>query len=771
MLVLALLTAFFVLAVTATLDKCTTYDEVAHLTAGYSFWRFNDYRFQGNWPQRWAALPLLWSEPNFPSQQASWYKGHVWDTGMIFFYSSQNNPDRMLLQGRIMMGLLSVVLGALVFCYARRLFGTLAGFLSLTLFVICPTLLANGPLITADTATSLFFLASLPALWWVLHEITPGSLIVGGLVLGGLFLSKYSAVIIVPVAGLLVLLRLADGRPLPVRCGPAQWTVLAGGLSGRLRHLVCIALSILAAFLLHERAFRLLQKDLPRDADLHAISVLVYVFVFAAGYPVWCWLLGRLYFLAAFAAAAAVQTVIIAALIWVSFGCRYAILNDPVPGQDQLRQSWETVFAAFNFPETTGNVIRWARDWRLLPEAYLYWFAYTLRVSMQRESFLNGQWSETGFPSFFPYSFAVKTPLGILAVLLLALLSIRVLWNFRAWRETWRTFYLTAPLWVFLAVYWLFAVTSHIHIGHRHVLPTYPVMFVLAGAAAGFWSSWPFFRKEAAGSVADASGSSKSVADASGSDKRYPVQASILCGLLTLAALGWAAAESLRTWPNYLAYFNQIAGGPRNGYRHLVDSSLDWGQDLPGLKKWLEKNDKGKEHIYVAYFGNGNLPAYGITAHAQPPPTGFPDDPYLHPELDAPLAAATLGLLGAPFGQGPLLAATARANPRLVPELLHPGIYCISATYLQGVDEKVPFHGPWTERFERQYQKNMEFRWFYDQRGDPDANELLSRFAEHDAQTRSKKDRWRAEFAATYHELRFARLVKFLRRSASQSTT
>ena len=105
------------------------------------------------------------------------------------------------------------------------------------------------------------------------------------------------------------------------------------------------------------------------------------------------------------------------------------------------------------------------------------------------------------------------------------------------------------------------------------------------------------------------------------------------CGLLLLAATGWAAVDSLRTWPNYLAYFNQLAGGPRNGYKHLVDSSLDWGQDLPGLKKWLDANDpviddgrkeaQRKRPVYVSYFGTGDLSAYRID-HVQRLPGSFP---------------------------------------------------------------------------------------------------------------------------------------------------
>ena len=57
-----------------------------------------------------------------------------------------------------------------------------------------------------------------------------------------------------------------------------------------------------------------------------------------------------------------------------------------------------------------------------------------------------------------------------------------------------------------------------------------------------------------------------------------------------------------------------------NGWRHLVDSSLDWGQDLPGLAQWLEQNNPGpsRSPVYLAYFGTGDPAHEGIAAHALP---------------------------------------------------------------------------------------------------------------------------------------------------------
>ncbi len=57
-----------------------------------------------------------------------------------------------------------------------------------------------------------------------------------------------------------------------------------------------------------------------------------------------------------------------------------------------------------------------------------------------------------------------------------------------------------------------------------------------------------------------------------------------------LAALVWSAGSSLRHDPHNLSYFNELVGGPRQGHHHLLDSNIDWGQDLLPLKRWLDRH-------------------------------------------------------------------------------------------------------------------------------------------------------------------------------------
>ena len=107
---------------------------------------------------------------------------------------------------------------------------------------------------------------------------------------------------------------------------------------------------------------------------------------------------------------------------------------------------------------------------------------------------------------------------------------------------------------------------------------------------------------------------------------------------------------TLRIHPHYLAYFNELAGGPDGGWRYLVDSNLDWGQDLPGLRRYLEAH--GIQEIYLSWFGSAYPEHYGISYRALP---------------------------GYPHNQGP------PEKFAFNPYAPAPGVYAISATNLQGV--------------------------------------------------------------------------------------
>jgi hypothetical protein len=79
-----------------------------------------------------------------------------------------------------------------------------------------------------------------------------------------------------------------------------------------------------------------------------------------------------------------------------------------------------------------------------------------------------------------------------------------------------------------------------------------------------------------------------------------------------MVSCAWLILGTLITWPNFLSYFNEIAGGPDNGWRYLRDSNIDWGQDLPALSLYL--NENGIDEITFEYFGEDLPEEYGVKA-------------------------------------------------------------------------------------------------------------------------------------------------------------
>ncbi|MEZ6058846.1 MAG: hypothetical protein R3C19_00630 [Planctomycetaceae bacterium] len=83
------------------------------------------------------------------------------------------------------------------------------------------------------------------------------------------------------------------------------------------------------------------------------------------------------------------------------------------------------------------------------------------------------------------------------------------------------------------------------------------------------------------------------------------------CRWLALAACGWMTFSSLSVYPHSLSYFNELVGGPENGFRVMNDANLDWGQDLIYLREWIEDNPSAKG-VVLRYFGPVDPPRVGI---------------------------------------------------------------------------------------------------------------------------------------------------------------
>jgi Dolichyl-phosphate-mannose-protein mannosyltransferase len=176
-------------------------------------------------------------------------------------------------------------------------------------------------------------------------------------------------------------------------------------------------------------------------------------------------------------------------------------------------------------------------------------------------AYLLGRLCSHGFVAYFPVAFLVKTPLGLL--LALALASWPLLFLNRKW--LWLA---AAP-----ATYFVISMCAGIDIGIRHILPIYPFLYLLVAAAAS--------HSKRASAVA------------------------LICASAVMV-------ETSAAYPLWLGFFNAAAGGPLHGTRYLLDSNVDWGQDLKRLPAFLAEN-KIKQPC-LAYFGEAQPAYYGISA-------------------------------------------------------------------------------------------------------------------------------------------------------------
>jgi hypothetical protein len=253
-------------------------------------------------------------------------------------------------------------------------------------------------------------------------------------------------------------------------------------------------------------------------------------------------------------------------VIWASYLFQPSFTSDPA---ENAAFDWERLR-----PESAliAEPVLFARRLHLLPDPYLYGFFRFFKHSEARPSFLLGERSDRGFAWYFPATFALKTPIGLMVLLALCALT---------WRRHAASRRVELFLWLPVAVYMALTLSRGINIGHRHLLPIYPFLFVAAGRAA------LLVRRTS-----------------------RPLAA------VVLAAAAWYGVSVARVHPHYLAYFNEAAGGPANGYRLLVDSNLDWGQDLAGLRDWLAAH--GVARAKLSYFGTADPEFYRVPVDLLP---------------------------------------------------------------------------------------------------------------------------------------------------------
>lgn len=280
--------------------------------------------------------------------------------------------------------------------------------------------------------------------------------------------------------------------------------------------------------------------------------------------------------------------------VWAAYGFRYRAI--PEPDRPLGFQYMDEKYTAFVLNAESGGkadlrnvevrsddftkLVHFARENRLLPEAYLFGIYYVQATGLARWSYLLGDYSVTGWWYYFPVAIFLKTPTFTLILLLVALRQ-GAIGLFRR-RINWRdpfAWTLTA-FGVPMSVYLLMAMGSNLNLGVRHVLTIYPAFYIGISLAIGSMLL-----------------------------RARPNRRIVIGACAAMAAL-WSMIEVAANSPHHLAFFNQVVGGRSNGINLLGDSNLDWGQDLPAMAEWQKKHPD--YDLYFSYFGTMKPELYGI---------------------------------------------------------------------------------------------------------------------------------------------------------------
>ena len=496
-----------------------TYDELAHIPAGYSYLTQQDYRINPEHPplsKAIAAFPLLFLNLNFPVDSQNWLQdaqAPPWwvqfDLGNEFLYKSNNNPLSIIFFSRLPMILLTLLLGAFLFFWTRKLLGNGAALAVLALFAFSPSFLAHGRLVTTDVASALGILVAL--YFWVefLKQPTKGRVTKAGLALGLAFLLKFSAALLLPffavITILYALLHKESSGSIRTLGKYIGLSVLVGLVS------LALIMPVYQAHIMHYPPERQLRDTV---ADLQPGGVTIYE----------------------------------QPIIWMA---------DKQPFRP---------FAQF----ARGVLMA------------------TQRGQFGNTVFFQGDIKAGGFWEYFPLIYLYKVPLAFHFLLIFGLFG--MLWTAKTqWYRGFKEFllhwwikkhFLFFAFSVFITAYLALAMLGNLNIGIRHLLPIFPLLYILV-----IWGVKELFSHIK-------------------NKQLQHVGISFIAGLFI-----WYIGSSLMAFPNYISYYNPLAGGTQNGYAIAVDSNYDWGQDFYKLLAFIEHNNIQK--ISLDYFG-GEDPAYWL---------------------------------------------------------------------------------------------------------------------------------------------------------------
>jgi len=442
-----------------------------------------------------SALPLMFMDIDFPFPVEDMHPREF--AREYFLY--ENDADKIMFWARMPTVILALVLGLFVFLWAKKLYGSKAGFFALFLYILSPNILAHSRLTTQDFGVTLFMFVSLFAFWLFLRKPSKKMFFLVSILVGLSLSTKVTSILLFPVFFLFLILSKKK---------------------------------VVFEFF---RRKNLLGRSLNAFVLLFFMALIGFFIVFLV----------------------------------------HSLEVHPVYNQDDPYYSpeWRSderldlIVEGLPLGDKLGGVYKFFVTEIPVPGPHYFQGLYTQWVISQggTKSFLMGEFSDKGFWNYFLIAFLIKTPIAMLLFLLFSI----VLFNKTRSRKIMDELFLIVP---FLFVF-LFFSAGNFHVGLRHILFIYPVMFVFASKIVNFRRKWFY----------------------------------LLIGVL---CVGYAVS-SFMIYPHYLEYFNEFVG-PEDGYAYLLDSNLDWGQDFKLLAGYV--NDNGISHIWLKTYSFDSPSYRGINA-------------------------------------------------------------------------------------------------------------------------------------------------------------
>ncbi len=522
-IVFSLLAFMFVVSLHNAASDSATFDEIAHIPAGYSYLTQHDMRLNPEHPpliKDLAALPLLFLNLNFDTNLSFWQNElndtGQWNAGKYLLWEAGNNPDAILFWSRLPIVLISLIAGLFIFKWVKELAGVLAGLLALFFYALDPNVLGHNHYVTTDIGVMAFLTFSFYYFLKFIKNPTWKNALVGGIFWGLLHVAKFSSITTLPIFGLILV-----GYPLIKKINANQ------------------------------KRIRVWFSYLGKGLVAFAVSMV---------------------------------------LVWLVY-LPNTYKTDPVVFEKTIN---------FYFPanDSNPNSLR-ARDLMLamndhsslrpMAEYVLGMGMVFKRVAGGNGAYFIGQVSDNAFPAYFPTVFILKETLPLL--ILIIAMTIFTLWqifskihlktqdflhtNGKRVLSWLRSNVVEYTLFGFIVVYSYLSITGNLNIGLRHLFPIFPFIYILlAKKIHDFFTRFQphqlFFFK-------------------------------YVLGFLLI----WILSETLMAYPYYLSYFNELAGGPKNGYHYVTDSNADWGQDLERFVTFINQHPE-IDQIRLNYFGGGN---------------------------------------------------------------------------------------------------------------------------------------------------------------------